>query len=338
MSGDLWSAVEDGRLANLDAIVSTRESILTGGPANGMRAVDVRVWGGIDLRILPDRGFDLGQAWFGGAPLAWVSAVGETGPLSDPQGDAWVGAFGGGLLTTCGLRNVGAASEGHGLHGTYAHLAASGVDVRRFGGEGVAGVVAQATVDDVGALSHHLRLRRTIRTYAGRGRIDITDLTANLGREPEPAPILYHFNFGYPLWSRGARLTLPTVETTARDGTSAASLDTWNRPIPVESSEERVLEHVVEPDDDGLGWARIENERLGVAVTLRWRTAELPRFHQWIHPAPGIYVLGLEPANCSTGGRAHDRAAGRLPMLGPGEVRETSLAVEVETLSGIDER
>lgn len=337
MSGDLWSALEDGRVANLDALVSTRESVVSGGPAHGMRAIDVRVWGGVDLRILPDRGFDLGQAWFGGTPLAWVSAVGETRPLPDPQGDAWVGAFGGGLLTTCGLRNVGAAGEGHGLHGTYSHLAASGVEVRSFTGDGVAGVVARGTVDDVGALSHHLRLRRTIRTYAGRGRVEITDLTANLGRTAEPAPVLYHFNLGYPLWSRGARLTLPTVETTARDGASAASLDTWSRPIPVELSEERVLEHRIETDD-GFGWARIENDRLGVAVTLRWRSAELPRFHQWIHPAPGIYVLGLEPANCSTGGRAHDRAAGRLPALAPGEVRETSLAVDVEAISTSDER
>lgn len=328
---DVWSALDDGRIANLDVVAQVRASTADGGPARGTRAVDVRVWGGVDLRILPDRGFDLGQAWFRGIPLAWVSAVGETAPLSDPQGMAWNEGFGGGLLTTCGLRNVGMPSEGHGLHGTFSHLAAADVDVRRFTGEGVAGVVAQATIDDVGALTHHLRVRRTIRTVAGAGRVDLTDVIANLGRTPEPAPLLYHLNFGYPLWNGDARLTLPPHDTIPRDETSAAALDSWDRPPPVTVAPERVLEHVIEPED-GWGWARIDNEALGIAVTLRWRATELPRLHQWVHPAPGIAVLGIEPANCSTGGRAHDRGEGRLPVLEPGEVRETRLVVEVDEI------
>ena len=36
-----------------------------------------------------------------------------------PRRTRWRDAWGGGLVTTCGLSNVGAASEGHGLHGTY---------------------------------------------------------------------------------------------------------------------------------------------------------------------------------------------------------------------------
>lgn len=331
MADDIWAALEDGRLPNVDAIVQARSSVSADGRSHGTRAIDIRVWGGVDLRILPDRGFDLGQAWFRGIPLAWVSAVGETRPLADPRDMAWNDAFGGGLLATCGLRNVGMPSEGHGLHGTFSHLAAHEVDVRRFTGDGVAGVVAQATIDDVGALTHHLRVRRTIRTEAGRGRIDLTDVTANLGREPEPAPILYHLNFGYPLWSGEAQLALPPHETIARDEVSAAGIAEWNRPPGVEAAPERVLEHVVEPRD-GWAWARIANEPLGVVLTVRWRTAELPRLHQWVHPAPGISVLGIEPANCSTGGRAHDRAANRLPVLEPGEARETRLVIDVEEL------
>lgn len=70
------------------------------------------------------------------------------------------------------------------------------------------------------------------------------------------------------------------------------------------------------------------NGLLGVELTLQWRAAELPRLHQWIDPSPGRYVLGIEPANCSTRGRAVDRAEGRLPMLEPGEMRETRLVVE----------
>ena len=48
---------------------------------------------------------------------------------------------------------------------------------------------------------------------------------------------------------------------------------------------------------------------------------------QWVHPAPGLGVLGIEPANCSVLGVAHDRAEGRLPQLEPGEARRTRLQI-----------
>jgi hypothetical protein len=61
---------------------------------------------------------------------------------------------------------------------------------------------------------------------------------------------------------------------------------------------------------------------------LRWDASTLPRLHQWVHPAAGVYALALEPANCSVLGRAADRAAARLPTLAPGEARRTRIAIE----------
>jgi hypothetical protein len=64
-------------------------------------------------------------------PLAWVSAVGERGPLGGRlRDDDWLRGFGGGLVATCGLRNVGAPSEGHGLHGEISHQPARDVASR----------------------------------------------------------------------------------------------------------------------------------------------------------------------------------------------------------------
>jgi hypothetical protein len=324
-------ALDDGRLANLDAILHVRSSVVSDGPAGGMRAIDIRVDGGIDLRLLPDRGLDIGNAWALGRSLSWVSGVGERTPIPAPVGFEWGEAFGGGLMVTCGLRNVGMPSEGHGLHGTYSHLKATVHSIHHYlTGDG-AHVDVRASVDDAAAIDHHLRLERTVRTHAARHRLEVEDLTTNLGRSPEPAPILYHFNFGYPLWSGQARLELEAQRTIPRDPASEASLDSWGRPPDVEDTEERVLEHEVDPVN---GWcsARLVNEEVGLALTLGWRAAELPRLHQWIHPAPGVYVLGIEPANCSTSGRAHDRAEGRLPVLEPGETRETALYLTVDLL------
>jgi hypothetical protein len=311
-------------VANLDAVCTATASRTDG----GWRALDLRVWDGIDVRLLPDRGLDCFGAWYHGVPLAWVSAVGERGPLGGRlRDDDWLRGFGGGLVATCGLRNVGAPSEGHGLHGEISHQPARDVRAtRRVEGE-QAIVSAAATVTEVSALGHRLELERTWTTRTGEGRLELIDVTRNLGPEPEPAPLLYHVNLGAPLWSPGATLTLGARATTARDGDA---VEPWDRALePLAGARERVFEHDVAVGDDGWCAAAIDSPGAGLALLLRWEAASLPRFHQWVHPAPGIAALGLEPANCSVLGRAADRAAGRLPVLEPGTERVTRLEVRV---------
>ena len=105
--------------------------------------------------------------------------------------------------------------------------------------------------------------------------------------------------------------------TTPRDGDA---VEPWDRALePLAGARERVFEHDVAAGDDGWCAAAIDSPATGLGLLLRWEAASLPRFHQWVHPAPGIAVLGLEPANCSVLGRAADRAAGRLPVLEPGD-------------------
>lgn len=320
-----------GQVANLDQLASAVSSVVADGPARGCRALDLRVAAGIDVRILPDRGFDVGAAWYHGLPLAWISAVGEHGPLPVPSGSAWLDAFGGGLVTTCGLRNVGAPSEGHGLHGRFSHLAARDVTVDREALEGEVTLSARATVTEAGALGPHLRVERRLRTRTDQGLFELRDITTNLGPEPEPAPLLYHVNLGPPLVDQGARLELDAVRTVPRDADAEAGMATWARPgPPVPGAREVVLEHEVRADADGWASARLVNERVGWRLSLRWPAGALPRLHHWVHPSPGIYALGLEPANCSVLGRAADRAQGRLPVLAVGETRTTELEVRVE--------
>jgi Domain of unknown function (DUF4432) len=308
-------------------------STVTDGRAHGCRALDVRVAEGIDLRILLDRGFDIAAAWFRGVQLAWISAVGEVGPLASLSGEEWLEAFGGGLVTTCGLRNVGASSEGYGLHGRYSHERACDVRVdRRVEGDEVV-VTAAATVDEVEALGPHLRVERTLRTRTGQGLVELTDVTTNLGREPEPAPVLYHVNLGYPLLDDAATLATDASRTIPRDNDAERGLGHWTRPgAAPQRFAPMVFEHEVAGDAAGWAEATLANERLGLAFTVRWHTAALPRFHQWTYTAPGVYVLGLEPANCSVLGRAADRAAGRLPVLAPGEQRRTELQLTAARL------
>jgi hypothetical protein len=172
-----------------------------------------------------------------------------------------------------------------------------------------------------------------VRTRTGRGRVELADVTANLGPTAEPAPILYHVNVGAPLLDEGARLEIDSVEVLPRDADAERGLTSWMETGPPEDrATEMVFEHRVRPDDSGWGRVALINGSVGVKVALAWRQAELPRFHQWLHRGRGMYVMGLEPANCSVLGRAADRAEGTLPVLGPGERRTTEIRITAEPL------
>jgi hypothetical protein len=306
-------------------IATAVQSTVSDGRAAGCRAIDLRVQGGIDLRLLPDRGLDAGDAWFAGVPLDWRSPVGETAPVA---GD-WMQSFGGGLMVTCGLRNVGVPSEGHGQHGDFTFQKAVVEAVERSGDA----LIVQGRIAEIAALGHHLEVERTWRTYAGRGLIQLEDVVTNRGRTTEPALHLYHVNLGAPLWAEGAELALDARATHPRDADAEAYADAWKRaPGVVPGANERVFEHDVAPGADGWCSATVRNSRLGLELEVRWDAATMPRMWQWVHPAPGLGVLGIEPANCSVLGVAHDRAEGRLPELAAGEERRTRLEIRVGVL------
>jgi hypothetical protein len=324
--------LESRRVVNADQLASVTASTVAGSGAHGCRALDLRVVGGVDLRVLPDRGFDVAAAWFAGIPLAWISAVGERAPLPVPRDTDWLLHFGGGLVTTCGLRNVGPPSEGHGQHGAVSHQRAREVrSTRRRRDDGQVELSVTGVVDEPSGLTGLLRLERRWSTTTGGGHVELTDHVTNLGAETEPAPVLYHVNLGAPLWSRPATLEVDSDDVVPRDEDARAGLERWwQPPEPDRGAPERVFEHRLTPGRDG--WARATVTHPGlVRLTVAWDTATLPRCHQWVHPALG--VLGVEPANCSVLGRAADRAAGSLPVLEPGETRTTQLRISVEAVT-----
>jgi len=309
--------IPPGKLANADQLATAVASVVSDGRAAGARTIDVRVWDGIDLRLFPDRGLDIGAAWFRGTPLAWITPDGEQGPPrpEDLVGRAWFDAWGGGLATTCGLSNVGAPSEGYGLHGTYTARGAAEVEIERT----ISEVTVTGTVTDP-----PFTLSRRVVSTVGQGLVRIDDRVVNDSEWTAAAPLLYHVNIGAPMWDDDAYLETDAHEVVPRDDDSALGLPSWDEPPPAaDDAVERVFEHV------GATWARLTNGRLGVELTVR---SSLPRLWQWVQPASGLYVLGIEPANCSVLGRAHDIAAGRMPFLDPGESRSSWLTIGARAL------
>ncbi len=287
-------------------------------------ALELGAPGGLDIRVLPDRGLDIGAVTHEDVQLAWLSERGEAPalPVEDLSGETWRTAWIGGLLTTCGLHNVGAPSEGHGLHGTYSHRRAMQVHVEEGAGRtAVRGVVTDGS----------LVLTRVIELHHGVPKLTVEDTTVNRGDRPVAAPLLYHVNLGPPVWQPDAHLAMePEAREppTPRDAPSAAALTSWSiAPAHDADAPERLFEHHPVSGPDGWSRAIVTNRAAGLAVIVAWDTTGLPRVHQWVDASLG--ALAIEPANCSVLGRAADRAAGRLPTLAPWQPRRTRIRVTV---------
>jgi hypothetical protein len=312
------AAYEGGWVARPDQLLEVRREIVDDGDARGCRTVSVRPMGGLQARILLDRGMDIGSAWYGGTPVSWLSAVGESRPGRSDADQGWLDGWHGGLLTTCGLRNAGAPSEGHGQHGTFTDLAASDVTVRRsWLPDGEAAVEIAGVLTDASALGGQLRVERRIRLRTGLGELTVTDTTTNCGPEREQAPFLYHLNLGYPF-------------LTANSEVRGAGADGGWRMGPVRAGEADTLLERTLPDDGSDPRLEITGPDAGLVMRVSWSRSTLPRLHTWRRRTPRSYVMSIEPANCGLGGRAADRDAGRAPFLEPGEERTTSLTVVVE--------
>jgi hypothetical protein len=327
--------VEAGLVGHPDQLAVARESVSGQERGHPQRAIDLAVMGGLSVRLLPDRGLDVTAAWWAGIPLAWVSRVGEVrGRPTDAPGD-WIQAFGGGLVTTCGLQNVGSPSEGHGQHGRFSSTSAGDVRVERRSVDGELELSVSGRVVESDALDAYLECRRTVTTRTGTAQLAVTDVVTNHGITPVAAPMLYHVNLGAPVWTPGARVEVEgRTSTVPRDADAEAALAGWDvAPAPEPDGRERVFEHLFADDSAPQRRVRVVNDRLRVAVTVAWDAVSMPRVHQWVHPRSGVYVLGVEPANCSVRGRGADRAEGRLPELAPGASRTTSLVVTAEHLA-----
>lgn len=318
------------RVGDVGQVGGVRRVRLTEGVEAGVEAVELRTGAGLDLEVLPSRGLDLGAARFEGRPLVWLSAAGFSHPgLVESRGEeGFLRAFGGGLLTTAGLSNVGKPSrEGDrefGLHGRASSTPAR--EVAAWGeweGDEYVMTVRGRTREAV-LYGEKLDKTRTLTARLGEARVRLVDRVENLGFEPAPVLLLYHLNLGWPLVRPGSRLELPSLGTEPVLGDPAG----WAEPTPPDPTyATSVLEHRLAANEDG--WTRLALVSPDVRLELAYDARTLPRFTQWRMLGAGDYVLGLEPGTVGVGGRPAELARGGLPTLEPGEAREFRLELAV---------
>jgi hypothetical protein len=250
--------------------------------------------------------------------------------------------FFGGLLTTCGLVNVGTPdtyrNEQLGGHGRISYTPATNVSYDVFWVGDDLHMVARGEMREVRPKHTNLLLKRTIHCIAGERSVEIRDRVINEDAETTPHQILYHVNVGFPIVSPGSRLVSGTQIVTPRDAAAADAKELFRMfQGPTPNYDEKVYYHHMVSCGDGRCGAAVINPDLdgGLGLYVRYDPRTLPTMVQWKNMGEGMYVTGLEPANTYGVDMDKLRALGLLKTLEPGE--EVEYFVEIGVLTGAEE-
>lgn len=337
--GKTYSAEELRQMVGtIDQIGGVRLGELADGNERGLRVADFYMASGLTFSVLLDRGMDIGPAAFQGAPLAAHFATAYGHPTYyEPQGTGWLRTFAGGLMTGAGMAWMGAATqdkgESLGLHGRLSHIPATHVST----GAGWQGdqyaIWVEGQVRETVLFGYNLLLKRRISTTLEGTSLRIEDEVTNEGFTPAEHMMLYHCNFGFPFVSPDSCVEVDADEIVPRDAVAEPGLDRCHQfETPQPGYQEQVFFHAVRPDNTGYAQAKLANEALGLAATVRYRAAELPILTQWKMMGAGEYVCGLEPGTAWVTGRDKARERGQVITLQPGEQRHYALEIGVERL------
>jgi hypothetical protein len=301
---------------------------------NGSRIIDAYNASGLHFTVLPDRGMDIWSAHYRGIPLTWLS---QGSPHPPDSGQTWLQQFNGGLLTTCGLIHAGPpetddfTGEFRDLHGRYSRLRADSVRIQSLGWmDGKYQLELSGTVAQSRLFGEQLSFLRSITIDLDSPVIEILDQVVNVGDQPTPLMVLYHFNLGFPLVAKGTQLIAPSAvhprDEEAREG--LAQWATYDAPTP--GYAEQVFFHRVKSlQNEQSNFSEVALVNGDFGMSFSWDVAGLPYLTQWKNTRQNIYVSGIEPGNCIPEGQNMARLHQRLQYIQPGEMRAFFCRLEV---------
>lgn len=317
------------RVSSMSQIAGTRLFEYVGGKADGVRAVDVRA-GDLNFTVLLDRGMDVANTEYRGIPVAWMSKMGiHTPSFFENQSEQFLRSFAGGLLTTCGLSQVGEPCVENGdflgLHGRISHSPAEKSSIDEYWEDEDYVIKVSGQAREAMLYKENLVLKREVICKYGVPKIFIHDVIENEGYQESPFMIMYHINFGFPITSEYSKIYTSSSEVTAyvtRSQEGGGDYENIREPIPGYTYE--CFEHKMPKEKDTV-YAAIINERIELGVYLKFSPKELPVFSQWKMIGQQDYVVAFEPANTLPIGRVEAKKKNLLYMLKPKEKYEINL-------------
>ena len=324
---------------DLAAFAEIREVVRSNGQERGVRSLQIRNADGLEIEVLIDRAFDIGDVRYRGVPVSWRSGNGYRHPslheVESEDGLAWLRTLDG-FLVSGGLDHALFGGEydathyhyppkqtvRHGLHGRLSSLPARLLSVDEEWQENggvlrVRGEVVQAT-----SFGEHLRLRRTIEVDVFGSGFRIDDEVENLGFERTPHMFLYHINVGWPVVDEGSEFH----GAIQRHVWKSDSVDEQGAPhdrliAPERHFVEQVWEHELSAGQDGRHRVALLRSDGNFGVEIDWDASAMPHFFEWQNLREGQYGVGLEPSTHHVSGEAAAREDGTMIWLEHGESR-----------------
>jgi galactose mutarotase-like enzyme len=349
---NLLAKMPAGKLAKLPEGISITQTTLHGGKQEGVELIRVDN-GKLAITVIPTRGMNILSVESEGVSLGWDSPVKDVVhpqyvDLESRGGLGWLEGFNE-WMVRCGLEfaghpgldkfttNTGDTAEMMlTLHGKIGNIPATSVDIH-IDEKPPHRIRIRGVVHERLFYGPKLKLMAEVSTEPGSSEFTISDSVTNEGAFDQEFQLIYHGNFGAPLLGEGAKVHVAAKKIAPMNEHAGEAIDNWatyKGPTKGFIEEVYLFEPVTGPDK--LTKAVLQNRDGSKGVSMQWSTAELPYLTIWKNTAAAAdgYVTGIEPATGYPFNRSVERAAGRLPQLGPGETRKFTL--EFQLHDGVD--
>lgn len=333
------------RVGIISQVAGIKRYYLADGRGAGVECVDVRTGTGFEYTVMPGHGMDIGWCGFEGMPISYISKVGVSAPgYFTGIKDQWLQCFPGGMLSTCGLGNVGdycddvtegLGMQSFGLHGRVSNQYAKNICVNESWDGDSFIMEISGTNTEAQLRGENFSLRRTVTSKMGDNCFKVRDVITNEDFIERPYMVMYHINFGYPVVDKGSHVVIRSTDRFADTEESIKKAgEAYEITEPTNGIDENLYFHKT-PGKDGEGFAAIINDCIEVAAYVRYSADTLPYLTEWKMLGDSDYVVGLEAGNCIPRGRSYHREKHMLQMLEP----QASVVNELEIgiITGKDE-
>lgn len=273
------------KLGNFAQVCEVKRLTYNSGIEKGLNILEISN-GLLNFTLLEDRCLDIGQLFHKGTNISFITKNGFYSPKA-----AFVNAFCGGMLYTCGLDSL-SMRDGHEMHGRIHNVPAKIESIRCD-----EKIEVIALIKDTALFGQNLELRRKIETEYNTDKITITDTLKNAGYKESGYALLYHINIGYPMLDSITKIKADIIKT---EGSTE-----WaekNKPLclsmeePVDNAMEQVFYHTLKE-----GKVEIINEKINKTLTIFYDNKVLPFLAEWKSIASGDYALAIEPSTSKMG-------------------------------------
>jgi hypothetical protein len=319
---------------------SVRKQTLHGGKQEGVDLITVDN-GKLSFQVVPTRGMSILKVELGRVRLGWDSPVREiVHPklinLESRGGLGWLDGFNE-WMVRCGLEfaghpgkdkfinNVGDEAEMDlTLHGKIGNIPASEVEVA-IDREPPYRIRVRGRVDERMFYGPKLELWTEISTEAESSQFRIVDTIKNHGAYDQEFQMIYHANYGPPLLGAGSRFAGAVQRVTPFNAHAAKDVQRF---AEYGGPQKGFIEQVycLRPlaDPAGRTTLLLHNAAGDQGVSMNYLVEQLPYITLWknLTALEEGYVIGLEPGTGFPRNRRLERAAGRVPKLGPGQTRQ----------------